>query len=153
MRATTAFAGYGCWISFVSRSGRCRNHRPSVMSPRGQRYSCTAHAVRNAITQNSSTEKRKKRHARFERGCDLSANAFRLTTTNSEAVRQPSRRSKLPLKRVKPGDLITAQLINQIIDEINWLKSAVTALERKCSVSSVARKARSQPTERRLKRA
>jgi hypothetical protein len=49
--------------------------------------------------------------------------------------------SKLPLKRVKPGDLITAQLINQIIDEINWLKSAVTALERKCSVSSVARKA------------
>ena len=29
----SASAGYGCWISFVSRSGRCRNHRPLGYEP------------------------------------------------------------------------------------------------------------------------
>lgn len=34
----------------------------------------------------------------------------------------------MAIKRVQPGDLITADFINQIIDEVNRLSQAVAAL-------------------------
>jgi hypothetical protein len=45
----------------------------------------------------------------------------------------------MPLTKVKPGDLITAEFINQIIDEINRLDKKVAALRRK-KTSKVAKK-------------
>jgi hypothetical protein len=41
------------------------------------------------------------------------------------------RRKALAIKRVGPGDLITADFLNQIIDEVNRLSQAVAALEHK----------------------
>jgi len=37
----------------------------------------------------------------------------------------------MAIKRVQPGDLITADFINQIIDEVNKLAQAVAALGRR----------------------
>jgi hypothetical protein len=46
----------------------------------------------------------------------------------------------LALKRVKPGDLVTAEFLNQMIDEINRLSKAVATLERKRVAKAVVRK-------------
>ncbi len=39
----------------------------------------------------------------------------------------------MPLTKVKPGDLITAEFINQIVDEINRLDKEIASLRRKKS--------------------
>jgi hypothetical protein len=54
----------------------------------------------------------------------------------------------MPLERVKPGDLITAELINQIIDGINRLDKAVAALQRKQHASPSRQKPKRQPSKR-----
>jgi hypothetical protein len=46
----------------------------------------------------------------------------------------------MAIKRVQPGDLITAELINQIIDEVNRLSHAVASLGRKRRVEKVPAK-------------
>lgn len=46
----------------------------------------------------------------------------------------------MAIKRVQPGDLITADFINQIIDEINRLSQAVAALGGKRRVEKVPAK-------------
>jgi primosomal protein N'' len=43
----------------------------------------------------------------------------------------------MAIKRVQQGDLITADLINQIIDEVNRLSHAVASLGRKRRVEKV----------------
>jgi len=53
--------------------------------------------------------------------------------------------SALTIKRVKPGDLMTAELINQMIDEINRLGKAVSTLERRRQHSSATQKPAKQP--------
>jgi hypothetical protein len=57
--------------------------------------------------------------------------------------------SALTIKRVKPGDLVTAELIDQMIDEINRLGKAVSALERKRRLSSPTQKPAKQPKKAR----
>jgi hypothetical protein len=46
----------------------------------------------------------------------------------------------MAIKRVQPGDLITADFINQIIDEVNRLSQAVAALKRKRPVTKAPAK-------------
>ena len=46
----------------------------------------------------------------------------------------------MAIKRVQPGDLITADFINQIIDELNSLSQSVAALERKRRVTKASGK-------------
>ena len=48
----------------------------------------------------------------------------------------------MPIERVRPGDLITADLINRIIDAINQLEKTVASCERK---QRVMRKRKPQP--------
>jgi hypothetical protein len=49
------------------------------------------------------------------------------------SLRDKGEMNILALKQVKSGDLITAELLNQMIVEINRLSKAVSVLERKRS--------------------
>ena len=46
----------------------------------------------------------------------------------------------MAIKRVQPGDLITADFINQIIDEVNRVGQAVAALGRRRRIAKAPAK-------------
>jgi hypothetical protein len=55
------------------------------------------------------------------------------------------------IQRVKPGDLITADLINQMIDAINRLEKAVASCERRRRHSGPTRKQKARRKRSKIK--
>lgn len=52
--------------------------------------------------------------------------------TKPDLRRKPGRRVAAGLPRFEPGDLVTAEALNRLVDAINALAARVAALEAKC---------------------